>query len=297
MRSDRRCQPQGKQTRSVKSDCVAGARRRSADPFAACLCTLVTLFFAACVVTFAERPAFAKSSPWQSGPAVSAPAVSLPARPAANEQTVHHIRTSTQYEDGTKEVRHGTGFVVGRQFFTVFHNIDVLNNHGSWERRIELGGIVVEPRLVDSRTDIAIFDLPSRLCELWCNDRDPRALPLALSQQQSIGWFEFVSVNQDRQWRQARIVEVVFKNYTASTADAACQSDVVIAVDQPFYPGSSGGPVWDLTSNRLLGMVQGSFVRESGEQVGYYKPFSCVQSLLSGSLGPASVELALSSSY
>ena len=72
---------------------------------------------------------------------------------------------------------------------------------------------------------------------------------------------------------------------------------MVIAVDQPFYPGSSGGPVWDLASNRLLGMVQGSFVRESGEQVGYYKPFSCVQTLLNGGLGPASVELAASAAF
>jgi len=69
---------------------------------------------------------------------------------------------------------------------------------------------------------------------------------------------------------------VMFKNYRGTTVDTVCDSDVVITVDKPFYPGSSGGPVWDLASNRLLGMVQGSFVRESGEQVGYYKPFSAV---------------------
>jgi len=217
------------------------------------------------------------------------------AHPTANELAVHDIRTSTHYADGTKEVRHGTGFVVGHQFFTVFHNIDVLANHGSWERRIELDGVMVEPRLVDKRNDIAIFDLPSTLCARWCNDRDPRAMPLNLSQRQPIGWYEFVSPDDARQWRQARIVEVVFKNYDSTMPDTACKSDVVIAVDKPFYPGSSGGPVWDLASNRLLGMVQGSFVRESGEQVGYYKPFSCVQTLLNGGLGPASVELAATS--
>ena len=216
------------------------------------------------------------------------------AHPTANELAVHDIRTSTHYEDGTREVRHGTGFVVGSQFFTVFHNIDVLKHHGTFERSIELGGIVVEPRLVDVRNDIAIFDLPTKLCALWCNDRDPRAMPINLSHRQSIGWYEFIAPDDDREWRQARIVEVVFKNYDSTTPDTACKSDVVIAVDQPFYPGSSGGPVWDLASNRLLGMVQGSFVRESGEQVGYYKPFSCVQSLLNGGLGPSSHELATS---
>lgn len=216
------------------------------------------------------------------------------AHPTANELDVHDIRTSTLYEDGTREVRHGTGFVVGNQFFTVFHNIDVLEHHGTFERSIELGGVVVEPRLVDVRNDIAIFDLPTQLCAQWCNDRDPRAMPVNLSQRQSIGWYEFMAPDDDREWRQARIVEVVFKNYDAATPDTACKSDVVIAVDQPFYPGSSGGPVWDLTSNRLLGMVQGSFVRESGEQVGYYKPFSCVQSLLNGGMGPSSHELAAS---
>lgn len=232
-------------------------------------------------------------------PATAIPAAVLPAvaHPTANELAVHDIRTRTHYEDGTKELRHGTGFVVGHQFFTVFHNIDVLDNHGTWERKIELGGVLVEPRLVDERNDIAIFDLPSTLCVHWCNDRDPRAMPIHLSQRQPIGWYEFVSPEDDRQWRQARIVEVVFKNYDSSMPDTACKSDVVIAVDQPFYPGSSGGPVWDLASNRLLGMVQGSFVRESGEQVGYYKPFSCVQTLLNGGLGPASVELAASAAF
>ncbi len=205
---------------------------------------------------------------------------------------MHHIRTSTVYGDGTREVRYGTGFVVGRQFFTVFHNIDVQKNHGSWERSIELGGMLVEPRIVDPLTDIAIFDLPSLLCERWCNDRETAAVPVNLEQRQPVGWYEFVSPDDQRRWRQGRIVEVMFKNYRASTADAACQSDVVIAVDQPFYPGSSGGPVWDLATNRLVGMVQGSFVRESGEQVGYYKPFSCVESLLTGAAGPVSVELA-----
>ena len=212
------------------------------------------------------------------------------------ERGVHHIRTSTQYADGTKEVRHGTGFVVGHQFFTVFHNIDVLKNHGSFKRQIHLGGVVVEPRLVDERNDIAIFDLPTQLCNRWCNDSDPRAMPQDLSHEQPIGWFEFVSLDEERQWRQAHIVEVMFKNFRSDQGFGACESDVVITVDQPFYPGSSGGPVWDLASNRLLGMVQGSFVRESGEQVGYYKPFSCVQSLLNGQPGPLLVELAASNS-
>ena len=224
----------------------------------------------------------------------SVPEPLAPVLPA--ELGVHHIKTSTKYADGTQEVRHGTGFVVGHQFFTVFHNIDVLKNHGSFRRQISLGGVLVEPRLVDKRNDIAIFDLPTSLCTRWCNDSDPRAMPQGLTHEQPIGWFEFVSPDQARQRRQARIVEVMFKNFRSDAGFGACESDVVIAVDQPFYPGSSGGPVWDLASNRLLGMVQGSFVRESGEQVGYYKPFSCVQSLLNGRPGPLSVELAASNS-
>jgi len=213
------------------------------------------------------------------------------------EQAVHHIRTFTKYSDGTSEVRHGTGFVVGRRFVTVFHNIDTLDNHGSYERRIELGGVLVDPLIVDEPNDIAIFAVPGFLCPTWCNDRDPASMQVDLAHDQPIGWFEFISPEDDRQWRQARIIEVMFKNYRGAAAETACDSDVVVAVDQPFYPGSSGGPVWDLASNRLLGMVQGSFVRESGEQVGYYKPFSCVLALLTGRLGPQSVELAANSSF
>jgi len=215
-------------------------------------------------------------------------------RLGSNESDVHHIVTSTQYADGYSEVRHGTGFVVGRRFITVYHNVDVLREHGTWERRIELGGVEVEPAIVDGPNDIAIFNVPESLCATWCNDRDPASVGADLEKSQPIGWYEFVSPEASRQWRQARIIDVMFKNYRGPVVDTVCDSDVVITVDKPFYPGSSGGPVWDLASNRLLGMVQGSFVRESGEQVGYYKPFSCVQPLLTGRIGPESFELLTS---
>ena len=213
----------------------------------------------------------------------------------SNESDVHHIVTTTHYADGYSEVRHGTGFVVGRRFITVYHNVDVLRDHGIWERRIELGGVEVEPAIVDGPNDIAIFNVPESLCATWCNDRDPATVGADLEKSQPIGWYEFVSPIESRQWRQARVIEVMFKNYRGPAVDTVCDSDVVITVDKPFYPGSSGGPVWDLASNRLLGMVQGSFVRESGEQVGYYKPFSCVQPLLTGRIGPESFRLLTSS--
>lgn len=209
-----------------------------------------------------------------------------------NESAVHHIRTKTRYSDGYREERHGTGFVVGRRFITVYHNIDVLLSHGSYERSIQLGGINVHPSIVDVANDIAIFNLPDVLCATWCNESEPSVIAADLELSQPVGWFEFVSPKDARQWRQARIIEVMFKNYGGAAADTVCDSGVVVAVDKPFYPGSSGGPVWDLASNRLLGMVQGSFVRESGEQVGYYKPFSCVQSLLAGTNGSEKVEFA-----
>ena len=209
-----------------------------------------------------------------------------------NERNVHHIRTSTRYADGSREVRHGTGFVVGNRFVTVYHNVDVHRGRGSFQRRIELGGMVVEPAIVDAPNDIAIFNVPEELCATWCNDRVPARISVELQRAQPIGWFEFVAPDSNREWRQARVLEVMFKNYRGSDAPTVCDSDVVIAVDKPFYPGSSGGPVWDLASNRLLGMVQGSFVRESGEQVGYYKPLACVLSLMTGRMGPQTVELA-----
>ena len=241
----------------------------------------------ACLLTFsaqAQRPADAQP--------LSARALPAPVASAenTNESAVHHILTSTRYGDGYREVRHGTGFVVGRRFITVYHNIDVLRSHGSWERSIQLDGVVVEPAIVDVANDIAIFDVPDALCASWCNDGQPASISVNLEQTHPIGWYEFVSLQVPRQWRQARIVEVVFRNYRGPAADLACESDVVVAVDQPFYPGSSGGPVWDLASNRVLGMVQGSFVRESGEEVGYYKPFSCVQSLLSGRVRAETIE-------
>jgi S1-C subfamily serine protease len=64
----------------------------------------------------------------------------------------------------------------------------------------------------------------------------------------------------------------------------------VVAVDKPFFPGSSGGPVWDLLSGKVIGVIQGSFVRESGVQVGYYKPLSCVMSLFTGVVEPHATE-------
>lgn len=221
--------------------------------------------------------------------------LNTPSATDENESDVHHIVTTTNYADGYTETRHGTGFVVGRRFITVYHNVDVLRDHGTWERSIELGGVVVEPAIVDGPNDIAIFNVPESLCEAWCNDQDAATVGVDLEKSQPIGWYEFVSPEASRQWRQARIIDVMFKNYRGPAVDTVCDSDVVITVDKPFYPGSSGGPVWDLASNKLLGMVQGSFVRESGEQVGYYKPFSCVQPLLTGFMGPESFVLMTSS--
>ena len=213
---------------------------------------------------------------------------------------VHRIKTVMRYLDGVVEVRHGTGFVLGRRFITVYHNIDAARTHAPFERRIEINGVVVRPSIIDSLNDIAIFDLPAELCVRWCQDSfaaqrsaepSPAAVSTRLARQQQISWLGGNGRGEEL-WQQAGVVDVVFKNYQASPERSACDSDVVVAVDKPFFPGSSGGPVWDLLSGKVIGVIQGSFVRESGVQVGYYKPLSCVMSLFTGVAEPRAAELA-----
>jgi hypothetical protein len=57
--------------------------------------------------------------------------------------------------------------------------------------------------------------------------------------------------------------------------EALCQNHLIVEVDTPFRPGTSGSPVFDAATDAVVGMIQGSLSRANGD-TGYFKPIACL---------------------
>ena len=191
--------------------------------------------------------------------------------PTVNVQT---ISTEITYRDGKIETQQGLGFVVGRQFVTVNHNIAPRRSSiGVKMRRTYLNSLLVHPVFTHPAHDIAVFDIPPELCPAWC-DADGGTTG-ARSAAREISW----PSPGNEVWSTAMAKEVVIKG-PQTAMFGSCRDNVVIEVDAPFYSGSSGGPVVDNRSGEAIGVVQGSFAYDDGRAFGYFKPLRCVYELM-----------------
>lgn len=196
-------------------------------------------------------------------------------------QIVRPITTTVNFANGDLQMNRGNGFVVGHRFYTAYHNIQP--PRGSIVRQhTEIGGFTVQPLAVDIEHDLAVFELPRDLCRSWCNHR--RFASLEASEQ--VAWLQPVGADRATSvWRSGNFSNLAFKSPNADESVAECERNLVIEIDEPFYPGSSGGPVFDARSGAIVGLIQGSFEREGGQSTGYYKPVECVLARLSTSPG------------
>ena len=184
---------------------------------------------------------------------------------------VRPIMTTLYFADGAYQQNRGNGFVVGDQFFTAYHNIHT--DRDIVRKVVDLGGVAVQPSLVDVEHDLALFEVPKKLCATWCNRDRLSDLPAGAQ----VTWVDDVDdISNEKAWRSGNVSNRAFKSAGDDSLSVGCEHNLVVEVDVPFYPGNSGGPVFDLQSGLIVGLIQGSFERPSGITTGYYKPVECI---------------------
>lgn len=185
------------------------------------------------------------------------------------------------FSDGTTEIQKGYGFILGQQLITVNHTISPRRRAATFIRTIYVAGIPLTPAYTHTDYDIAIFQLPATLCERYCNSIAETAEP-DLQPDRPIYWVQTESgvptVQDSRVRHYAWLGQP--PPTTARLETVQCHGNLIVEVDAPFRPGTSGSPVFDATTNAIIGMIQGSFVH-AGKTTGYFKPLSCLLPLLS----------------
>ena len=197
------------------------------------------------------------------------------------DRIIQPITTVTQFPDGKKELNVGSGFIVGRRYFTVYHNLTSFTTSPSARKTIYLDGIPMMPSYTQVEKDIAVFDLPDALCAKYCNHVSFGKMP-PLERDRKVYWLR--KFNGEMALKEGRVLNYAFIGDVPGSADAyslaSCNVNLIVEVDTPFLAGSSGAPVLDATTGQIIGIIQGS-MESAGIRSGYFKPIHCVTSLLS----------------
>lgn len=204
---------------------------------------------------------------------------SLPSM-SENARLMRPITAMITFADGSTEVKHGQGFVVGKRLFTVYHTLAPrMKNAAPIKREIYVAGVLMTPVYTHSTHDVAIFEMPDALCEPHCNVLAVESVP-ALRPGPQVYWMQEAE-------GQHVVIEGRIQHYAWLSesppglnleGEARCQRNLIVEVDTPFRPGTSGSPVFDARTNAIVGMIQGSLIRASGD-TGYFKPLTCLLSL------------------
>ena len=202
------------------------------------------------------------------------------------DKIVQSITTVTEFIGGQQERNRGSGFVVGNRFFTVHHNLTT----SFPELRIKSTSFiddmeVAQPVFSNEEHDVAVFDLPEKLCARHCNSTEVAYTP-NLKRSRKVYWLR--KFQQDFILKEATIEGGVTFGDAHTSIESNCGSNSVVLVDQPFIPGSSGSPIMDAESGKIIGLIQGS-IDEDGVSKGYFKPINCVLSMLEDSQGQQSI--------
>jgi hypothetical protein len=187
------------------------------------------------------------------------------------------ITAITTFADGTSEVKQGQGFVLGNWLFTVYHTLAPhIKNISPTKREIYVAGTLMTPTYIHAAHDIAIFEMPKALCKPHCRALATLNLP-ALKPDRQVYWVQ--DMGGERLVKEGRVQHYAWLSEAAPAfhagEEAPCQNNLIVEVDTPFRPGTSGSPVFDANTDAIVGMIQGSLSRANGD-TGYFKPMACL---------------------
>jgi hypothetical protein len=195
------------------------------------------------------------------------------------DRIVQPIMTITEHENGVREYNKGSGFIMGERFYTANHNLMPAHASPSRKRTSYLEGVPIKPLFTDPDQDIAIFPVPDILCARLCNHVSSSG-SYEFAQDRRVFWLR--KFEREFVLKRGRILYTAIIGGSSGTGDPDdwnCDANLVILVDEPFVPGSSGAPIMDAATGRIIGVIQGSF-ETRGTQTGYFKPIECVVSSL-----------------
>ena len=196
------------------------------------------------------------------------------------DRILHPVLTITEFHDGTVEYYRGSGFVVGHRFYTVNHNLGSSGPaHAVTRKSTYVDGVPVTASYVNLEHDIAVFELSPNVCRLYCNEFSFSEKVVA-EPERRIYWLR--KFENDFVIKEGRVLNYAWIGEVVDIADEAistCRGNLIVEVDTPFIPGSSGSPVIDTASGHILGIIQGNF-DDGTTRRGYFKPMNCVETLL-----------------
>lgn len=188
---------------------------------------------------------------------------------------VQLVKTRTEFSDRSVEFNVGSGFVVGRYFITVYHNL--LASRSRFVRQtVSVDGVPLSPIFIDKNQDIAVFELPDELCRRYCNQLRVAVAP-SFERGRPVYWLRKVEAKWEL--KESTILNLAVFDRMQSDVEPGgpfrCSDNLVVEVEEPFVPGSSGAPVVDALTGQIIGVIQGSF-ESNNERTGFFKPIHCV---------------------
>jgi len=199
---------------------------------------------------------------------------------------VQPLRTVTEMSDGRVIDGAGSAFAVGSKLITAMHNLDGPQNQHVARHYAMYAGTALSASQTLPLHDVASMPIPDQMCAEVCNQLSHFASLSETYPEQTIIWAQH---DRDEPLiMQASVIGFAALAPEGSDGSAvrpgSCNDNLVVLVDLPFEPGSSGGPVLDLATGKLMGMVLGTLEEltlESGvTRAGFFKPAACISDLL-----------------
>ncbi|MBT8401819.1 MAG: serine protease [Rhodothermia bacterium] len=190
---------------------------------------------------------------------------------------IRPISTVTEYSDGRIEHNDGSGFVAGSRYLTVNHNLEPSENDGVVRRTSFVDGVILNPVFGDPTEDVAVFDLPPELCESECNDV---ALDVNVALEPGDHLFWIRKFDGELVRKEGTVIGYAWiGDPPTSSGIGECPGNLIVQIDQPFEQGTSGSPIVEANSGKIVGIIQGTLINEHGSQSGFFKPLNCLSKI------------------